>query len=109
MTLLVAQDQRGRLDRHLGRVAGVQDDTGVWVDEVATALAAQQGSRPHGVLVREDVAAVELLDQRFPAARATELAVECVECLGLGRQNVLVPFDQFPGNFGIQRLEDAHS
>lgn len=62
----------------------MQDNSAVRVDKVTASRTVQQGTGNEGFAIREGVSTIKLFDQRLVAARTTELAVECIQCLGLG-------------------------
>lgn len=102
MLLFLWDPDGGEGDRHLGGVAGVQDEVGVRIDQVPAGRAGQQGMRYDAIVAGpEGMAGVELLHQLAVAAGATELAVQCIESTCLRRNDVVVPFNRLPGELGI--------
>lgn len=60
------------------------------------------------VLVGEGVSLHELLLARLPASWAATRSVELVLLQDGWSQDVLVPFEQLPGNLGVELLEGRH-
>jgi len=94
-------------DRGLGGIPRVYDQSGIWFEQEVAATTAEQSSGDQGVAA-EGVAAVKLLVHRLAATWATKLAVECFLCLGLGRQDILVPLNQLPRKFLVEFAEHRH-
>ncbi len=77
------------------------------IEETATLLAPQAGTRDERVGVTEGVPRNKLLLDRTRTTLAPELTVESVESFLFGVELVLVALDRFPREHGIQ-LDVGH-
>lgn len=77
----------------------------MWIEEAVAGQAAQAAARHERVRVREGVAGDMLFAAGAFALRAPALAVKSFQRFSLGLELVLVAFDQFRRDFGIQLFE----
>lgn len=102
-------DDRNGLDGHLCGTAAFKNDVRMRVNEIAASRASKQGAAYQRFAVAKDMLRVDLLLQ-FPfAPRAAKLSIEGLLGLRLGSELVLVPFDEFPSESGIQLFVHRHS
>lgn len=106
MSLRVPNDRDSR-DGGLCWVTSLDDDVGVWFDEVPTLAAAEQGLSDDGVAV-ERRPAVELLLQGALTAGAAELAVESFLRFVRWCELVFVALNGASTEFGVHLFEDGH-
>lgn len=88
-------------------VAGIYDQTGIRLNEVAAGTAAKQSSSHEGIAV-EGVSPIELFLEWLLTSGTLELAVECFLGFSFWCQRILVPLDKLPGDFGIELLKNRH-
>ena len=95
-------------DGNLGWTPAIENQPSEGLEQESAVGAAQEGVG-HDVVMLPSSPRVELLLHEFPAPLASTVqSIEELVGLGLGRQLILVPLDEFQMKFGVELFEDGH-